>query len=414
MAKRIMLLALCLMLLATAGAKGEDSGVCMIVATDLHYLASELTDGGAFFRNLIEKSDGKVMAYSEELIDAFVQQVIDEKPDVLVLSGDLTYNGERVSHEALACKLALVEQAGIPVLVIPGNHDMNNRSAVRFEGEGYIRVDSVTVEEFRTIYHAFGYDEAIAQDSASLSYVAQVSPQLRLLMVDASSRYSWGEVPRETLPWIREQLEQAQRDGCHVIAVSHQNLLSHNERYSTGYRINNFDQLCKMYDSASVLCNLSGHIHMQHISQNRMGLWDIATSSLAVTPNQYGVLQLSGEELFYHTRSVDVSAWARAQGRQEPELLQFAAYSEDFFKTNAYRQGLRAASEDEHPQQLAAFFAEINTAYFSGRMDLFAMDEELLERWKLQPASLANYIVSISAEEPRNYCEWHLTYGENP
>ena len=68
MAKRIMLLALCLMLLATAGAKGEDSGVCMIVATDLHYLASELTDGGAYFSNLIEKSDGKVMAYSEELI----------------------------------------------------------------------------------------------------------------------------------------------------------------------------------------------------------------------------------------------------------------------------------------------------------------------------------------------------------
>lgn len=49
MAKRIMLLALCLMLLATAGANGEDSGVCLIVATDLHYLASELTDGGAFF-----------------------------------------------------------------------------------------------------------------------------------------------------------------------------------------------------------------------------------------------------------------------------------------------------------------------------------------------------------------------------
>ena len=98
---RTILLLLCLLL--------PLAGVCeearVIVATDLHYLAPELTDGGPFFRRLIERADGKVTAYSEELLEAFVQQVIDRGPDALILSGDLTFNGERASHEALAEKL---------------------------------------------------------------------------------------------------------------------------------------------------------------------------------------------------------------------------------------------------------------------------------------------------------------------
>ena len=64
------------------------------VAADLHYLAEELTDQGAYFQNLIANADGKVMAYSEELLEAFAAQIIDEKPDVLILPGDLTFNGE--------------------------------------------------------------------------------------------------------------------------------------------------------------------------------------------------------------------------------------------------------------------------------------------------------------------------------
>ena len=55
------------------------------VAADLHYLAEELTDQGAYFQNLIANADGKVMAYSEELLEAFASQIIDEKSDVLIL-----------------------------------------------------------------------------------------------------------------------------------------------------------------------------------------------------------------------------------------------------------------------------------------------------------------------------------------
>lgn len=409
MAKTILLMMLCLLLPLT-GVCEEKEAVRVIVATDLHYLAPELTDNGPFFRRLIEQGDGKVMAYSEELIEAFVQQVIDRKPDALILSGDLTFNGERASHEALAEKLQRIEQAGIDVVVIPGNHDLNNGSAVRFAGEGYEHVDSVTSQDFTHIYQLFGFDDALSRDDTSLSYVFEVNDRLRVLMVDVNTTGASNRVTKQTAAWISAQLADAKEAGCRVIAVSHQNLLEHSSLLSAGFTIGNAGALRALYADSPVLCNLSGHIHMQHTAQSDEGLWDIATSSLGVSPNQYGVLTLSKDGLSYQTEAVNVSSWAREQALDDPNLLNFADYAENFFKDTARRQALAVISQDDRPEQLADFFAEINAAYFAGRMDRFAPDEQLLSRWQQQPAFLTLYIDSIVQEGPRNHCEWTLAY----
>lgn len=404
----LLLLALSLLMPLTALSETADP-VTLLVATDLHYLAPALTDHGPCFERSITYGDGKVMAYSEELVEAFVTQVIDRHPDALILSGDLSFNGERASHEALADKLARVEAAGIPVLVIPGNHDLNSRNAVRFVAESYEQVDSVTAEDFRAIYQPFGYDGALSRDSSSLSYVAGVSEGLRILMVDVNTSDLPGAAGPQTLAWIEEQLAQARRDGCRVIAVSHQNLINHSDLLTSGFNIVNANVLRMRYADAPVLCNLSGHIHMQHMSVTNAGIWDIATSSLAVAPNQYGVLTVSERGLSYRTETVEVSAWAASKGLSDPNLLDFSDYSEDFFKTNARRQALAVVAQDECPEQLADFFADINAAYFAGRMDTFALDTQLLARWQQQPVRLAQFIDSIVQESPRNHCVLTLT-----
>ena len=396
-------LLLILLLLAPLAALGDDA-VTLFVATDLHYLAPELTDHGPLFEQLIAGGDGKAMAYSEELTEAFVCQVIARRPDALILSGDLTFSGARASHESLADKLARIETAGIPVLVIPGNHDLNSRGAVRFEGERFTRVPGVTETEFLAIDRPFGYDDALSRDRASLSYVAGISQKLRILMVDVNGAATPGEADAQTLAWIEAQLAQARQDGCRVIAVSHQNLLDHSSLLAAGFTIGNAGALHALYANAPVLCSLSGHIHMQHMCRSDAGLWDIATSSLAVSPNQYGVLTVSREGLSYCTEPVDVSAWAASRGLTDPNLLDFAAYSERFFKDTARRQALAAIVEDDAPEELADFFASLNAAYFAGRMDAFTLDEQLLDRWRRQPVRLAEYIESIVQEKPISQC----------
>ncbi len=73
----------------------------LLIATDLHYLAEELSGRGVYFDRLVENADGKMTAYSEELLEAFAQQVIGQQPDALILSGDLSFNGEAQSHRRL-------------------------------------------------------------------------------------------------------------------------------------------------------------------------------------------------------------------------------------------------------------------------------------------------------------------------
>lgn len=45
---------------------------------------------------------------------------------MLLAAGDLTFNGEKLSHETVAGLFEEIEAAGVPVLTLPGNHDVNN------------------------------------------------------------------------------------------------------------------------------------------------------------------------------------------------------------------------------------------------------------------------------------------------
>lgn len=56
-----------------------------------------------------------------------------DDPDVLLISGDLTKDGEREGHEALAGILErFEEETGAQVYITPGNHDLNNSNAMNF------------------------------------------------------------------------------------------------------------------------------------------------------------------------------------------------------------------------------------------------------------------------------------------
>ena len=95
--KRRVLLAVAalLLVLVVAGVlRYQNRPTKILVATDIHYLSPSLNDHGACFEKTILNGDGKALAYIDELTDAFVEQVIREKPAALILSGDLTLNGK--------------------------------------------------------------------------------------------------------------------------------------------------------------------------------------------------------------------------------------------------------------------------------------------------------------------------------
>lgn len=265
------------------------------------------------------------MEYSEEMADAFVNQMLRERPDAVLMTGDLTYNGAVESHEDLAAKLARLPDAGVPVLVLPGNHDVDCPQAARFEGDSFERVPSATAEQFARIWGRFGYEGALSRDDASLSYVAELGAggRLRALMLDCNAVEEPGAIPGATLAWAREQLEEAREAGARVIACSHQNVLQH-AFVAYGYQMVGAEELLALYRDEGVVLNLGGHIHAQHYARpGEAGgagsaaaggageaaaagpaeeadgaddavaaapFVDVATSALSVSPNQFAEL----------------------------------------------------------------------------------------------------------------------------
>lgn len=365
------LLALCLALCACgdkpAERKSDLPPLHLAVASDLHYLSQQLTDNGPLFQELVARGDGKLMLDIDQITEAFVDQMIVERPDVLILSGDLSFNGEYQSHADLAEKLMRIRDAGIPVLVLPGNHDIAVSRTFRFEGEGYEPVRNTSADEFRELYKDFGYRQALSVDDCSGSYVYEVRSDLRIIMLDTNS-YITNLFPEKSLSWLEKQLKAAKKAGAGVITVSHQNLLLHNSLFSSGYRISNGMELELLLKKYQVVANLSGHMHIQHLMDD--GIPEVLTSPLSLVPCRWGSLCWDVSGLSYEAKSVDVAAWAEKQGLLDEHLLHFADYASESFYQNSYRQILDSFAASglsaETVERMACCFAETNLAYFTG------------------------------------------------
>lgn len=379
--KRAMLVIVVIGLLAAClsgcGAEAVEP-IDIIFATDIHYLSPELTDGGQFFKDAVAQGDGKVIEYSDEISDAFFAEVIEKKPALLVLGGDLTLNGSVQSHKDFVKKLEGVQNAGIQVLVIPGNHDVGREYAVRYVADGVEPVDALSSQQFFEYYSAFGRDQAESRDESSFSYVYRASDHLKLLMLDANCGGS-GFLKDGTLDWIKTVLKQAKRQGADVIAVCHQNLFSHNSLLSFGYQLFNADALQALMSKYKVKLILSGHIHIQS-AKTENGITEIVTSSLEMAPIQYGQLTYDGSGIDYTVQKTDVSKWAKAHGLTAPEFEDFETYATEYFEyTSRLKVDKRLAESSlsaADKELIADAFAKVNTLYFAGE----AFDPSIFDR----------------------------------
>lgn len=77
----------------------------------------------------------------------------------MFLPGDLTLNGELAGHKALAAKLeAFEKESGIQVIVVNGNHDVNNYRGLTFKNGVKESGEVTSPEAFREIYKNLGRD----------------------------------------------------------------------------------------------------------------------------------------------------------------------------------------------------------------------------------------------------------------
>ena len=411
----MMLLTLCagLAFCAEGHAEASVSGFRAVIASDLHYIAPELTDGGPGYQQTLKNGDSKFMPYVEEITDAFLDEVLADPPDVVLLTGDLTFNGAEISHRRLAGKLQRLEDAGIPVLVLPGNHDVYNENAALYRGGSFERVPFASGESFAEIYRDFGPGEALSSDSDSLSYVWQLNEQVWIMMLDENTAHDFCGLSDRSFQWIEAQLQKAREEGRFVLVAGHQNVFQHSI-FRGGYVIQGAQRLQELLRRYGVPLCLSGHLHTQHV-QSEDGLTEIATSALCSYPCQYAVLTAEDGRLRYGTRRLDLAAWAERNGRPDAVFQDFAGAAGVYMDAHFTPAGMAPLVDDPVLwAEMLAYLQALNRAYFSGDLrEIAALDPDgrLAGLWAEENGMTAWYLRSVLDEEGNDHTVWQGTYA---
>lgn len=287
------------------------------VMSDTHYFSKSLYGNCEDFTTAMN-SDRKMLKESDAILTGTLNQMIKDEPDVVMISGDLTKDGEQVNHEAVAQKLSEAKEKlakkGVDTkfFVINGNHDINNPHGKDFSSKTAQDADRTTVEEFKKIYKEFGYDKNTVQynpDSnrgGSLSYVTQLAEGYTLIAVD-TGKYSsdqtsskqdlqetGGVISPKLLDWVTEQAEKAKAKGDTVMVVQHHGVIPHFEQEQTlmaDYLVDNWEEVREAYADAGVSYVFTGHMHANDIasytSKKGNTLYDIETGSLVTYPSLF-------------------------------------------------------------------------------------------------------------------------------
>lgn len=303
---RIVKLFILLLLFISSGC-GSVAGDSLRIAliTDVHYLSPSLYDEGDA-RLAYEQSVGRHFDDQHKVQQHIWNQLLKDKPDLLLISGDLTHHGEKQSHLDFIDQLHTLKEKGIRILVIPGNHDINIPDAAAYRGGERQPVSGITKEEFATLYEPFGYGDALYRDEASLSYVAALDATHWLLCID-SNRYdenttgsiSSGRIKPQTLEWALTLLKEANLKGITVLGMMHHGLVEHmpyQSAFFPGYLVEDWEAHATTLADAGMPLLFTGHFHANDITRfttsSGKSIHDVETASLAQYPYAWRMMTL--------------------------------------------------------------------------------------------------------------------------
>lgn len=299
---------------AEAAKKTEQPKALKIgVMSDTHYFSESLYGAGEDFTTAMN-SDRKMLKESGAIIDSTLREMVKDKPDVVMISGDLTKDGEETNHRELAEKLEEAQKKlpDTKFYVINGNHDINNPNGKDFSSGSAQDADTTTVEEFREIYKDFGYGKDTEQykpdgiDAGSLSYVAHPADGYTLIAVD-SCKYSadqtasgqdiqetGGVIGEDLLNWISKEAQKAKENGDVVMVLEHHGVVPHFSEEPVvmkDYLVDNYEVVQQTYADTGVSYVFTGHMHANDIaeytSEKGNKLYDIETGSLVTYPSLF-------------------------------------------------------------------------------------------------------------------------------
>ena len=419
--KKALSLILCLCMLLSMGAvaaSAAEDELVINIAADIHFdqdsMKTTVPKRNTISEDFAHVADqGKLYSESMAIVDSLLKKSAADNSQAILIPGDLADTGIEKEMEKVALMFATFEaETGKQIYVVPGNHDVSRTDASLFV----------------SWFSAFGYDEAIARDTNSASYVADLDDNYRLLAIDSTlTKLGAHGIDAARLEWIRQQCETAQNEGKKMIAMMHHNLLPHLvliDVLHPGSLVPDSVGLKEIFAKYGVKYTFTGHTHESDIASytgaNGEVIYDVITGSMNVYPCPYRTVTF-GDEVKFEMKSVDaikdslVPAKGMSAVARELMNSDFTAYARKSIDIGfemtinetvckpSYIKSLLNISNESAPEIAALIDKVMPKLKEAINMPFYAKDETA-EGMSIESV-LKDYNVTIPASKYKNVCE---------
>lgn len=323
--------------------KGES--LVIGVLSDTHYYSKELMSDCEDLDKEIKEARN-IFLEGEAVVDAAFNILLDNTPDVLFVTGDMSRDGEKKNEEIFAKKLEKLREKSkekgkeLKIYVINGNHDINYPKGVDFSAGKREKAEQTTTKDFREIYKNMGYDSnsefysTEENTGGCLSYATKLADGFTLIAVD-SCKYSSDQTKRKKdegetdgiifdklLEWVSNKAKSAKTKGDKVIVIQHHGIVPHfnkQEVYKYNYLVNNYKETSEVYADSGIDMVFTGHMHandiVKYTSKKGNTLYDIETGPLMMFPCPIRVVTLTKGE------GIDVNADIKTEFVREIDYI---------------------------------------------------------------------------------------------
>ena len=181
---------------------------------------------------LADPSEELLGYFTDRSLRAVMQRVVEERPALLLLTGDLAHDGSEAAYRRLA---GILDRTGIEAACLPGNHD-----------------DGATVERALT-----GPRILRERDFARGGW--------RFILLDSHvPGQSVGELAPSELTFLDQTLQRAAACGEHALVALHHQPASVGSEWLDAIGLRSADSLLDVLDQHSALrVVLFGHVHQE-------------------------------------------------------------------------------------------------------------------------------------------------------
>ncbi len=261
--------------------------------SDPHYFATELGCSGEAYEDFMHYEQ-KCFAETESICNSVFEWLKNaDEADTVLIAGDLSFNGEAKSHEKFLKLLYELRESGKRIFVVTADHDFqdNEWETFAFGENGRYSPERTLRTELFDMYRDFGFGQAIAADRENLSYVAELSEDVRLLCINCDlkkdGKYHFKE---EQWTWIKEQTEKARQQGKTMLAMCHYPILPGQPLFQliSPTMIKDAYEFATFLADEGVKIIFTGHMHNQSINyidtEKGNRLYDITTGAIIADP----------------------------------------------------------------------------------------------------------------------------------